>query len=66
VKKATEVTTFTCSDGDEIRIAIEKSIQSGQPTTCKAKSVGSNEKGDVVAEFYVTWSFKAKSVNRES
>lgn len=61
LKKATGVTTFTCSEGDEIMIAIEKSVQSGQPTSWKAKSVGTNEKGEMVAEFYVTWSFKAKA-----
>jgi len=27
----------------------------------KARSVGTNSNGEVVAEFFITWSFKAKS-----
>jgi Domain of unknown function (DUF4442) len=61
LKKATGVTTFICSDGEEIRLAVEEAIVSGQSTTWKAKSVGTSETGDAVAEFFITWSFKAKT-----
>ncbi len=61
LKKATGVTTFTCQDGEEIQQAIELAINSREATSLRAKSIGTNEKGEVVARFYVTWSFKAKT-----
>lgn len=59
-KKATDKTTFTCEDGPLIKEMIDKAITTGEPGTVKAKSVGKNIAGEVVAEFYITWSFKAK------
>jgi hypothetical protein len=59
-KKATDKTTFTCEDGALIKEMIEEAIATGEPRTVKAKSVGKNLAGEVVAEFYITWSFKAK------
>jgi hypothetical protein len=32
----------------------------GAARTVKAKSVGRNKDGEVVAGFYITWSFKVK------
>jgi len=60
LKKATGVSTFTCEEGDQIRRAVEDAITSGQSTSWRSKSVGTNQNGEVVAEFYITWSFKAK------
>ena len=60
-KKATGLTTFTSRDGDAIRHAIEEAVATHDPVTCQAKSIGTNEKGEVVAEFRVTWSFRVKS-----
>jgi uncharacterized protein DUF4442 len=59
-KKATGRTTFTCEDGSLIRDTIERAVNSGEAQTVKAKSVGKNAEGVVVAEFFVTWSFKVK------
>jgi uncharacterized protein DUF4442 len=59
-KKATGRSTFTCEDGALIRDTIERAVMSGEAQTVKAKSVGKNEDGAVVAEFFVTWSFKVK------
>jgi hypothetical protein len=60
VKKATGTVLFTCEDGVLIQSAINESIETGEGKTVICKSVGKNEKGEVVAEFNFTWSFKAK------
>lgn len=60
-KKATGRTYFTCEDGGLFEKAITDTISNGEPTSVKAKSIGRNKEGDVIAEFYVTWSFKARS-----
>jgi len=59
-KKATGVTSFTCVDGTAISNTIQDAISSGEGRTIKAKSVGVNTAGELVAEFFITWSFKAK------
>jgi hypothetical protein len=59
-KKATGRTTFTCEDGESIRKAIEESIASGEARAVRAGSTGVNEQGEVVAQFFITWSFKAR------
>jgi hypothetical protein len=59
-KKATGHTNFICEDGLLIKGIIEQAIQTGEAKTIRAKSVGKNKDGEVVAEFFITWSFKAK------
>ena len=59
-KKATSLTTFLCEDGNAIRNTIEEAIKSGEGKSIKARSTGHNEQGELVAEFFITWSFKAK------
>lgn len=59
-KKATGRTSFECLDGNLFREAIEKAKQTGDPQTIRARSVGTNPAGETVAEFFITWSFKAK------
>lgn len=60
VKKATDLTTFICKDGSIIRQAIIDSIDTGESQVVRAKSVGKNVAGEIVAEFFITWSFKAR------
>lgn len=60
-KKATGRTSFVCEDGVLFEKAIEETIATGEARTVKAKSIGTNKEGEVVAEFFITWSFKAKS-----
>jgi hypothetical protein len=43
-----------------IKQSIEAAILDGEGKTITAKSTGINEQGEVVAEFLITWSFKAK------
>ena len=59
-KKATGRTWFLCKDGAAIKAAVEQAMATGEATTIKARSTGTNEAGDHVAEFFITWSFKVK------
>jgi hypothetical protein len=59
-KKATGITLFYCNDGEQINNAIRTAISSQLPQEIKAYSVGRNNAGEVVAEFWITWSFKVK------
>lgn len=60
-KKATDRSRFICEDGALFRTAIDETIATGEARTVKARSVGRNKAGEVVAEFWITWSFKVKS-----
>ncbi|HVF95834.1 MAG TPA: hypothetical protein VM871_00850 [Flavisolibacter sp.] len=59
-KKATGLTFFKCNDGDAISAAIKEAVFTAAPQQVTAHSVGQNKEGDVVAEFWVSWSFKVK------
>ena len=60
IKKAVGKTSFICNDGLHIQQTIEAAITDGEGKTIIAKSTGTNTQGEVVAEFLITWSFKAK------
>jgi len=60
-KKAVGTTTFICEDGIAIRNTVAEAIQSGEGKIIKAKSVGRNSGGEIIAEFFIEWSFKAKA-----
>jgi hypothetical protein len=59
-KKATSVTTFRCEDGNKIRDAVEQAIATGEGVTVDTRSVGVNDKGEIISSFDIRWSFKAK------
>ena len=59
-KKATGPTFFTCRDGGLLKAAIEKAIATNEPQSFTAASEGVNHQGEKIADFFVTWSFKAK------
>jgi hypothetical protein len=61
-KKAIDKTTFVCEAGNEINRMIEEAVATGEPRIVRARSIGRNEAGELVAEFYITWSFKSKRV----
>jgi phage terminase large subunit-like protein len=61
LKKATGITTFTCEDGNVFAQAVNEAAASGKSTSVAARSTGKDKNGDIVAEFVITWSFKAKS-----
>ena len=60
-KKAVGVITFTCSDGDAIIDIVKTAKEKGEGVTLVSKSTGVNQNGEVVAEFFITWSLKAKA-----
>ncbi len=60
IKKAVGKTSFVCNDGLIIKQTIEAAILNAEGKTVIAKSTGTNAQGEVVAEFLITWSFKAK------
>ena len=60
VKKATGLTTFTCTEGKQFNEAIERAILTGEGQTFTSTSVGTSETGEVEARFKVEWSFKAR------
>lgn len=59
-KKAVGKIIFTCTQGAELDEVLLKAIQTGEGQTLKMRSIGTDEKGDQVAEFFFTWSFKLK------
>ncbi|MFT3980276.1 MAG: DUF4442 domain-containing protein [Ferruginibacter sp.] len=63
-KKATGISTFTCSDGKAVQQAVQQAINTGEGTQVTMNAMGTNEKGEIIAEFNITWSFKAKSASR--
>ena len=60
-KKAISRTYFTCADVNKIEQAVEKAIATGVAQTVVATSTGNDKEGNKIAEFYITWSFKAKT-----
>lgn len=60
-KKATGKIIFTCKEGMELKKAIENSMHSLEPQSITVSTIGIDEKGDAVAKFSFTWSFKAKA-----
>ncbi|MFY7652108.1 MAG: DUF4442 domain-containing protein [Chitinophagaceae bacterium] len=61
LKKATGKIVFTCKDGNAIAKTVEGALATGNGVEIKAATEGINEKGETVAIFHFTWSFKAKS-----
>lgn len=60
VKKATDITTFKCEAGDQIREAVQKAIDTGEAQQIRVTSVGTNPAGETVAKMTLNWSFKIK------
>jgi hypothetical protein len=59
-KKAIGLISFTCADGQAIFDAVAASKETGEGRTVVTTSIGTDEAGDKIAEFKLTWSFKAK------
>jgi hypothetical protein len=58
-KKATGITSFICEQGNEISSVVEEATL-GNSKSIRVLSSGFNEKNELVAEFYITWSFKSR------
>ena len=59
-KKATGKTFFACDGGKQILHTVEETIATGESKSIKVKSTGTNKNGELIAEFFFTWSFKTK------
>jgi acyl-coenzyme A thioesterase PaaI-like protein len=64
-KKAVGLVSFTCANGLEIAAAIGQAKATGAGTTVTAASIGTDQAGDQVAEFRITWAFKVRSAKKE-
>jgi hypothetical protein len=60
-KKAVGTTSFVCAQGFEIKQAIERAVATGEGQVVTVKSTGTNSENELVAEFVLTWSFKARA-----
>lgn len=60
IKKANTRTTFTCEQGEAIRQAVQRAIDSGEGEEVRILTVGRNEGGEEVCRFWLRWSFKVK------
>ena len=60
-KKAKGKTYFVCEQGKELNLIIEEAIQTGEAKEIVVRSTGTNNKGDKIADFDFTWSFKSRS-----
>lgn len=61
IKKASGTILFTCEDGKGIDRAVEEALASPFGSKIICKSTGTNEQGEIVAEFLFHWSFKVKN-----
>jgi len=60
-KKATGKIIFVCEDGNKIAVAVEDAISTSMPVTVNCYSKGLNSKAELVSEFWITWSLKARN-----
>lgn len=59
-KKANQKITLTCEQGSELFEMIDQ-LKVNDTNKLTTVSTGRNPNGDVVAKFYITWSFKRKA-----
>ncbi len=60
-KKAIGLITFTCTNGNLIDEALQRTIETGEGQTIIMKSIGVNEQGEQVSSYEFEWSLKLKS-----
>jgi hypothetical protein len=60
-KKATSRTTFTCEDGERVENAVREAMASGKSILVNTYATGVDKDGERIAEFIISWSFKAKT-----
>ena len=60
VKKADDVTTFTCTDGPIIKQAVINAIETGEGIEFETTMTGKNKSGEDVAYFKFKWTLKKR------
>lgn len=61
MKKAVGKTVFRCVDGTAFKKTIQDCIEDQSAHTFTSTSIGTNELGEEISKFLITWSFKLKS-----
>lgn len=64
-KKATGRITFTCDDGEAIRRAVRKTVETGEGVTCSVTATGSNMAGEIVSVFEFEWTLKLRKSDKQ-
>ena len=59
-KKATERSTFLCTNGKDAFNAIQHTIETGEGVTVDMHTVGTMPDGTIISEFTFQWSFKKR------
>lgn len=59
-KRAVNVTTFTCEEGDKLFAAVKETQATGEQVLVTVDTIGRAEDGTEVARFKFTWSFKRR------
>ncbi|MFN0201169.1 MAG: DUF4442 domain-containing protein [Bacteroidia bacterium] len=60
-KKATQITYFTCEDGEKVFAAVAEAISTGKAVQVDTLSIGRDAQGEEIARFRIIWSFKQRS-----
>jgi hypothetical protein len=60
-KKATGTISFVCNDGEVIKNAIQRSVETNQGEIFTANTKGYNENKDIISEFELIWSVKPRN-----
>ncbi len=61
LKKATGTTNFTCEEGEKFFDAVRNTVETGEPASVEAETVGEMSDGTIVARFRFRWSFLSKT-----
>lgn len=59
-KRAENVTTFTCEDGDKLFAGVKETQATGEQVLVWVNTIGRAEDGTEVARFKFLWSFKRR------
>lgn len=62
LKKARSRIVFTCHERSAISEAVQQAILTNEATTFLSRVEGRDEQGELVARFFINWTFKTKSV----
>ncbi len=60
LKKASSTITFTCEDGVKVFETVKSAVDTKQPQTLIMSGTGRNDKSEVVAKVFITWTFKLR------
>lgn len=60
-KKARGRILFTCNEGLKVKRAVQDALESTKGVTCQLRSVGTDQQGYMVSEFYFEWTLKQRS-----